>query len=344
MPAVLSDDALNRYRITHPDKELRTLLRRIYLLPGLAAATPTNDEGIMQGGTPEGGEVDAEMEREITRIEVLKWKASVERVMASAKNLGRQGERYRQRAEETSRQAEALEATLEDEKRLLASKLKERDHMIRCDAVYAKITARPKSKEELKEQIVTLQAQIEAHRTSHATYLDIVQRRIDAFSSITPIVDEVKAMELPVETSTDTTDEPMDVDDPMPASREPEPAAPASDSARLSGSALPFQPSSSASSSRSNAATPPSAPSARSASHALPTRPSRKSPVIPTAPSAVRGVAASGNRAASASLPQRPSGLRSSTTPGRNGLEEGEVEGEEGEVDDRKVNRGGRRR
>jgi hypothetical protein len=41
------------------------------------------------------------MEREITRIEVLKWKASVERVMASAKNLGRQGERYRQRAEET---------------------------------------------------------------------------------------------------------------------------------------------------------------------------------------------------------------------------------------------------
>jgi hypothetical protein len=50
-----------------------------------------------------------------------------------------------------ARQAEALEATLEDEKRLLASKLKERDHMIRCDAVYAKITARPKSKEELKE-------------------------------------------------------------------------------------------------------------------------------------------------------------------------------------------------
>jgi phosphatidylinositol glycan class S len=116
MPAVLSDgevpphtnqentddaDALNRYRITHPDKELRALLRRIYLLPGLGATTPTDDEGVIHGGTSEGGEADAEMEREITRIEVLKWKASVERVMASAKNLGRQGERYRQRAEET---------------------------------------------------------------------------------------------------------------------------------------------------------------------------------------------------------------------------------------------------
>lgn len=44
---------------------------------------------------------DEERERELTRIEVLKWKAQVERIMASARNLGRQGERYRARAEET---------------------------------------------------------------------------------------------------------------------------------------------------------------------------------------------------------------------------------------------------
>lgn len=48
-------------------------------------------------------------------------------------------------------QAIALESTLEEEKRLLAAKLKQRDFMIRCDKVYSKITARPKSKEELDE-------------------------------------------------------------------------------------------------------------------------------------------------------------------------------------------------
>jgi hypothetical protein len=46
-------------------------------------------------------EEDAELEREMTRLEVLKWKAMVERIMASSRNLARQGERYRKRAEET---------------------------------------------------------------------------------------------------------------------------------------------------------------------------------------------------------------------------------------------------
>jgi hypothetical protein len=50
-------------------------------------------------------------------------------------------------------QAQALESTLEEEKRLLVVKLKERDHMIRCDEVYAKITSRPRTKEELKEWV-----------------------------------------------------------------------------------------------------------------------------------------------------------------------------------------------
>lgn len=134
-------------------------------------------------------------------------------------------------------------------------------------------------------------------------------------------------MKLPTEVFPDTITEDTSMDiDPTPTSSEP--------SASLSGAALPFQPTTTTST--RNTPAPP--PSSRAASHALPHKPSRKSPSIPTAPSG-RGT---GSRATSASLPQRPSGLRSSATPGRN-LEEGEVEGEEGEVDDRKL-RGGRRR
>jgi len=44
---------------------------------------------------------DASLERDVTRLEVLKWKATVERVMGSVENLKRQEAVYRRRAEET---------------------------------------------------------------------------------------------------------------------------------------------------------------------------------------------------------------------------------------------------
>ena len=37
----------------------------------------------------------------MTRIELYKWKATVERLLASARNLDRQAEKYRKGAEET---------------------------------------------------------------------------------------------------------------------------------------------------------------------------------------------------------------------------------------------------
>lgn len=207
----------------------------------------------------------------------------------------------------------------------------------------------------LHRQITTLQAQIETHRSSHASYLEIVQRRVDAFAGITPIVDDVKSMKLPVEVLPDVEDGGMDIDSPTAV------ADTTSDLDRksgqqppgLSGSALPFLPTgpsatTASTSTRNTPALPPTAPSSRAASHALPHRPSgrdRKSPSIPTAPGGSGGGrGGGGNRASSASLPQRPSGLRSSATPGRSLLEEGEVEGEEGEVADRKSRGGGRRR
>ena len=88
-------DAINRYRITHPDRDLRPLLRRIHQLPLINGssidATEQDDDTKEQN----------KMEVEMTRIELYKWKATVERLLASARNLDRQAEKYRKGAEET---------------------------------------------------------------------------------------------------------------------------------------------------------------------------------------------------------------------------------------------------
>lgn len=44
-----------------------------------------------------------------------------------------------------------LRQTLEEEKVLLATRRRERDRMIKCDEVAAKVTARGKSRQELDE-------------------------------------------------------------------------------------------------------------------------------------------------------------------------------------------------
>lgn len=46
-----------------------------------------------------------------------------------------------------------LQNTLQEEKELLKTKLAERERQVRCDEVYGKITARPKTKVELEEYV-----------------------------------------------------------------------------------------------------------------------------------------------------------------------------------------------
>lgn len=88
-------DALNRFRITHPDRDLRPLLRRLHRLqhPKLS---PNQDEG-----GPIVEDEEQARERESLKLEVLKWKANVERLLGSVGNLERQRAVYLRRAEET---------------------------------------------------------------------------------------------------------------------------------------------------------------------------------------------------------------------------------------------------
>ena len=94
--SISPSDALNRFRITHPDRDLRPLLRRLNRLSHTsilrrAAAGPQSDDG--------DTEDDAGME--MLRLELMKWRVSIERIMGSVANLERQREVYRERAEET---------------------------------------------------------------------------------------------------------------------------------------------------------------------------------------------------------------------------------------------------
>lgn len=228
-------------------------------------------------------------------------------------------------------------------------------------------------------QITLLHAQVASHAESHAALLEAAQKRIELFTTVGPIVEQVKAMRLPVEVGTEeeSTDKSMDVDEPSSTTNingteeEDESKRSSNDtnpSIRLSGAALPFQPPTAPSSTSTPAPAPPTSTSAsapagrsrsartspaahpppqnaRAASHALPTRPNNnKRPSPPAGPYNAGGSGAGGGagggapgrntRAASGSnLPNRPSALRKSTTPGARGLEEGEVDGrEDGEV------------
>ena len=87
-PTDRSTDALNRFRITHSDRELRPLLRRLHRLPMLATQN-------------EASPGEAAIEVEMAKLELLKWKVGVERIMGSVANLQRQKEVYERRAAET---------------------------------------------------------------------------------------------------------------------------------------------------------------------------------------------------------------------------------------------------
>lgn len=88
-------DALNRFRITHPDRDLRPLLRRLHRLQH-SKLSPNRDESGLNADDEE-----RERERESLKLEVLKWKANVERLLGSVSNLERQRAVYLRKAEET---------------------------------------------------------------------------------------------------------------------------------------------------------------------------------------------------------------------------------------------------
>jgi hypothetical protein len=88
-----SIDGINRYRIMHPDKDLRPLAKR---LNRYAAVTSSSSSASTQ---PEGA--DIENERDMIRLEALKWKMQVERMLGSVNTLNRQRDTYIKRAEQT---------------------------------------------------------------------------------------------------------------------------------------------------------------------------------------------------------------------------------------------------
>lgn len=215
-------------------------------------------------------------------------------------------------------------------------------------------------------QIAQLKSQIASHAATHARYLSTAQKRAELLSTIAPIMEQVRAMRLPIETvsaeeeaiAAETPDAGagaaadggMDVDEPSTGSSR----------TQLSAAAAPFQPGSGsastgtasnapASRSKNGRATsspqPPSGPmppNQRAASYALPTRPSSS-----RQPSASMGGASTqqpkhGTRALSADATIGPSGkggmtsttARSLPSRPKSGLRNSATPGrEEGEVD-----------
>ncbi|ORX39346.1 hypothetical protein BD324DRAFT_326629 [Kockovaella imperatae] len=316
----LTEDALNRYRITHPDRDLRPLLRRLHRL---GAFIPSSDDPASRA--------EHEREVEMCKLELIKWRSGIQRIMGTVENLNRQRLAYLERAKETVERTEELRATLDSEKILLARRRRERDEQIKCDEVAAKITAKGKTRLELDEQISSLQQSLADHKASHELYTQTVQARVDLFSQITALVDEVRNTKLPIDPQASLEEVPpeeegMDVDDSSTAAAA---AAASSSSARLNASALPFQPTKSSTSATSapstrNTSPVPTGSSMKPppASHGLPTRPSRSA--------GTTSLSASNHK-----IPSRPSTLRSVTTPVAGSLEEGELGAEEeGEVNE----------
>lgn len=88
-------DAINRYRIIHPEKEMRPLSRRLHRY-GATTALGTEPEGM-------------DHERDMIRLEAMKWKMGVERMLGSVRNLERQRTTYQARATETGASFSTLE-------------------------------------------------------------------------------------------------------------------------------------------------------------------------------------------------------------------------------------------
>ena len=87
----------------------------------------------------------------MARLDLLRWKSTVKRILASASNLEKQKATYENGAEETIRGTEQLREVLSGEMKLLEQRQRERERMIECDAVAAKITAKGVTKAELDE-------------------------------------------------------------------------------------------------------------------------------------------------------------------------------------------------
>ncbi|KAK4687690.1 hypothetical protein P7C73_g2432, partial [Tremellales sp. Uapishka_1] len=243
-PTPFSEEQLNRFRIVHNDKDLRPLLRRLHRLP-----------------------VDDDDEKDMLRIELLKWRSGIERLIGSVRNLERQKAVYMKKAQETVQYTESVTNTLREEQGLLVQRQRERDQHIKCDEIAGKIRSRTRTRKELDDEIAALQTSVAAHRASHSIYLETISSRIATFSQITKLVEDVRSMKLPLEvaaslphTSTSceeptlvTQEDKMQIDQP-----------PSGNSTKLNSMALPFAP---------DSRPKPSSTQSTSIAHPLPTRP-----------------------------------------------------------------------
>ncbi|BEI84382.1 hypothetical protein CcaverHIS002_0409860 [Cutaneotrichosporon cavernicola] len=285
-----SENALNRFRITHPD-QTRSLARRLNRLPHLPQ---TNLEA----------KNDAETEVEIARLEAQRWKFGVERTLATVAALDRQRDEYTSKTADTVSRTEELRRIIAAEKEQLAREQAERDYRMRCDDVARKIQARGKTRAELQAEIEALEASIVEHREGFDAVLDVARRRVETFTRIGSLMEECRALKMP------------QFDDEAPeAARESNPEP------KLKPTALPFQPRVSGANAAPTRAASPAvrnpapAPGSRTPAathgHGLPARPaSRSGQRYTTRPT----------------LPQRPGGSR--TIPGLEDGEVGEEDGE----------------
>lgn len=309
-----TEDALNRYRITHSDRELRPLLRRLHQLPKLSSS-PSPEESTT--------------ERQLIYLELLKWRTGIERIIGSVGNLEKQKSDYERQTKEIKGRTESMKQLLAKEEEYLGKARKLRDHRVKCDELAAKIRARSRSRSELDEQITTLETSLEEQRASHAIYVQTAQARADTFAHIAKLIEECRNVKLPVDPSLATVvlEKTDVVESPATTSVPP--------NIQLNPSAAPFQPTAPKASSSSTLRAP-------SGGYALPSRPSN-SPLH----SSGNNRNQNSSRPASYLLPNRPNGGgRGPATSlagqgkGRGGLEDGEVGPEEGELDERGAKRG----
>jgi hypothetical protein len=180
-------DAYNHFRITHPDRDLRPIIKRIHRLAtpsasasGSSGNAPTegHDASATGQGTaaPSTEEGDEEQERELVKLDLQRWKATIERIMGSVGNLEQQKGSFEEDVRKTRESVwrvpchtrpavscrtarltdpgariDSAKATLTEDKAVLSKKRKERDEMVECDKVTKKIKARGKTRAQLEE-------------------------------------------------------------------------------------------------------------------------------------------------------------------------------------------------
>ena len=161
----LMSDAYNHFRITHPDRELRPIIRRIHRLATSSVPSSSQEGGQTDGessgnGLEEG--YDEAHERDLVRLDLQRWKSTIERVLGSVSTLESQTEMYKLDIQKTSElctrndlttgaRTEMSRSALEEEKEVLKRKRKERDEMVECDKITKKIKARGKTRSQLEE-------------------------------------------------------------------------------------------------------------------------------------------------------------------------------------------------